>query len=311
MANLLRRAFAAPAAGRGSPSSSARTTRSTSSRSVFREAGIPAVLDGGVSFYRREETAAVVAALRAVDDPSDGIATVAALKSFLFGLTDVELLDAAESGARLDDPATRAGPWARRRSALVPLLAPRAPARAPSRRDAPRPPRRAPRLRRRRNGAVVNPLQAAANLERLLVLARALDAEGLPFREAVSRLASRLEGGPAEPRAFEEKDDAVRLLTLHKSKGLEFDIVVVAEPRLPRPRRPPAAPDASSTSGAGGDARAPGLRRRSPRRDARPPLRRRTGRAAASAPRRRRLLYVALTRAKKTLVLSWFRRRRS
>ena len=195
---------------------------------VFRDAGIPAVLDGGVSFYRREETAAVVAALRAVDDPSDGISTVAALKSFLFGLTDVELLDASEAGTRFDDPATApaAGPVAEAFAALAALRA-RRHARPfaetlldlLSSRFA---------LAAVENGAVVNPLQASANLERLLVLARALDDEGLPFREAVARLALRLEEKVPEPRAFEEDEDAVRLMTLHKAKGLEFDTVVVA-----------------------------------------------------------------------------------
>ncbi len=275
---------------------------------VFREAGIPAVLDGGVSFYRREETAAVVAALRAVDDPSDGISTVAALKSFLFGLTDVELLDAAEAGTRFDDPATApaSGPVAESLAFLSSLRSRRL--------ERPLAETLLELLAARRafaaveNGAVVNPLQASANLERLLVLARGLDAEGLPFREAVARLSLRLEERTAEPRAFEEDEDAVRLLTLHKSKGLEFDTVVVASLGF-RDRDRAASGRSLLYDHAGGllafrvplggrSLGTPGLRIIEGRDD----LRRRA--------EEKRLLYVALTRPRKTLVLSWFRRRR-
>jgi len=275
---------------------------------VFREAGIPAVLDGGVSFYRREETAAVVAALRAVDDPSDGISTVAALKSFLFGLTDVELLDAAETGTRFDDPATAPalGPVAECLAFLSGLRSRRL--------ERPLAETLLELLSTRRafaaveSGAVVNPLQASANLERLLVLARSLDAEGLPFREAVARLSLRLEERTAEPRAFEEDEDAVRLLTLHKSKGLEFETVVVAGLGF-RDRERAASGRSLLYDHAGGllafrvplggrSLGTPGLRIVEGRDD----LRRRA--------EEKRLLYVALTRPRKTLVLSWFRRRR-
>ncbi len=276
---------------------------------VFRDAGIPAVLDGGVSFYRREETAAVVAALRAVDDPSDSVSTVAALKSFLFGLTDIELLDASEAGTRFDDPATAPsdGPVAEALAFLASLRT----------RRLSRPlaetlldlltARQA--LAAVENGAVVNGLQASANLDRLLVLARALDAEGLPFRKAVARLGLRLEEKVPEPRAFEEDDDAVRLLTLHKAKGLEFDTVVVAGLGF-RDREKVAARRSLFYDRAGGTLAlrlsvagvpvgTPGLRFV----------------AAADELRQRaeekRLLYVALTRAKKTLILSWFRRRKT
>ncbi len=275
---------------------------------VFRDAGIPAVLEGGVSFYRREETAAVVAALRAVDDPADAISAVAALKSFLFGLTDVELLDASEAGTRFDDPATAPedGPVAEALGALAALRA--------RRHERPLAETLLDLLSSRsalaavENGAVVNPLQAAANLDRLLVLARALDAEGLGFREAVARLSLRLEEKVAEPRAFEEDEDAVRLMTLHKAKGLEFETVVVAglgfrDRERTASRRTlvhtgPGRPLALRASMGGRAVGTPGFDAIAQLDDAR------------EAAEEKRQLYVALTRAKRTLVLSWFRRRR-
>jgi hypothetical protein len=105
VANLLRERFAGrPRGWEGIAVLVSRNDSIDVFEEALREAGIPAVLEGGASFYRRQETAAVVQALRAIDDPANGIAATAALKSFLFGLTDVELLDAVESGARLDAP---------------------------------------------------------------------------------------------------------------------------------------------------------------------------------------------------------------
>jgi ATP-dependent exoDNAse (exonuclease V) beta subunit len=309
VANLLRERFAGrPRGWEGIAILVSRNDSIDVFEEALRDAGIPAVLEGGASFYRREETAAVVQALQAIDDPGNGIATAAALKSFLFSLTDVELLDAVESGARLDAPDARhvAGPVGdafallrRLREArlarplaetILDLLDSRA---------------AFPAIRA---GAVVHPAQAEANLERLVVLARALDGEGLSFREAVSRLVSRLPSVQAEPRAFEEKADAVRLITLHKSKGLEFDVVVLADlgfkipeaagrgRRLVYERSGGRWAVRASFAGARGES--PGFRFVH------------HGDQSRQQAELKRLLYVAFTRAKETLVVSWFRTRR-
>jgi ATP-dependent helicase/nuclease subunit A len=309
VANLLRERFAGrPNGWEGIAVLVSRNESIDVFEEALRDAGIPAVLEGGASFYRREETAAVVQALRAIADPADGIATAAALKSLLFGLTDVELLEAVESGLRLDAPPDEpvAGPVGEALALLARLRAARqARPLAETVLDLLDSRSVFPALR---GGAVVHPAQAEANLERLVVLARALDAEGLSFREAVSRLVSRLEAVQAEPRAFEEKADAVRLLTLHKSKGLEFDVVVLADLGF---KQPEAAGRkrrlfyersggrwAVRASFSGARAGSPGFRYVEER-DA---LRLRA--------EERRLLYVAFTRAKETLVVSWFRTRR-
>ena len=274
---------------------------------AFRDAGIPFVLEGGRSFYRREEVAAVVEALKAIDDPSDAVAVVAALKSILFGVSDRVLLDAAEAGVRFGEPATvpESSPlfqavrlFARLHSerhgrgvaaTLSDLFASRQTFAAVE------------------NGAVVNPVQGLANLERLLSFAHGLDREGLSFREAVARLVRRTQDDAPEPGAFTEEIDAVRLMTLHRAKGLEFDVVVLADL---------------------------GLRETKPRRKASVVCERAGGRfgvrlglgggtvgsarlSEVEAEEKvrleaelRRLLYVGLTRAKEALVISWFRRRK-
>lgn len=272
------------------------------------EAGIPFVLEGGKSFYRREEVAAAVQALRAIDDPSDGIAVVAALKSVLFGVSDRLLLDAAEAGARFDDPATieessplfpairlllrlhrerHSRPFA---ATLADLLASRQ------------------ALAAIENGAVVHPVQGLANLERLLSFAQDLDRQGLTFRDSVARLVRRTEEEAGEPAAFTEERDAVRLMTLHKAKGLEFDVVVLADFGLKK---------------ANGSGEPPTVlcERAGGRFGVRLAFGNTTVRSArfseveaGDSIRReaetRRLLYVGFTRAKEALVVSWFRKRR-
>jgi ATP-dependent helicase/nuclease subunit A len=273
------------------------------------EAGIPFVLEGGKSFYRRDEIAAAVQALRAIDDPSDGIAVVATLKSVLFGVSDRVLLDAVEAGARFDDPAEM-----RESSPLFPAI--RLLLRLHGERLArPLAATLADLLASRQalaaieNGAVVHPVQGLANLERLLSLARDLDRQGLTFREAVGRLARRAEQDAGEPAAFTEEKDAVRLMTLHKAKGLEFDVVVLADFGL-KPLNGGGEPPAILCERAGGRfgvhlafGNTTVCSARFSEVESADSIRR-----EAEA---RRLLYVGFTRAKEALVVSWFRRWRT
>jgi len=151
-------------------------------------------------------------------------------------------------------------------------------------------------------GAVVNGLQGAANLERLVALARDLDRERLSFREAVLRLAAKLDSPEGEPRAFADDVEAVKLITIHKSKGLEFRVVVLADVGSRRFARAPrlfydreGGEYGAALSFAGRTVKTPGARRL---------LDAHEKRARAEE---KRFLYVGLTRAREMLVVSWFR----
>ena len=55
---------------------------------ALERAAVPFVVDGGRSFFIRSEVVETHAVLRAIDDPSDATALVAALRSTFFGVSD-------------------------------------------------------------------------------------------------------------------------------------------------------------------------------------------------------------------------------
>ncbi len=75
-----------------------------------------------------------------------------------------------------------------------------------------------------------NGLQAAANLEKAAETVRGeIEAEGRTFADAVQSLGDRLgQGEESDQGVSEEKADAVSILTIHKAKGLEAEVVVLA-----------------------------------------------------------------------------------
>ncbi len=74
--------------------------------------------------------------------------------------------------------------------------------------------------------------QAYANILRLVDIVRGMESDGpIGIREAARRLEARSEDGrgEAEYPMNDEKSDALRMMTVHASKGLEFPVVFVAD----------------------------------------------------------------------------------
>ncbi len=205
---------------------------------AFARAAVPYRHEGGRSFFLRQEVRELVAVLRAIDDPADGVATIAALRSAAFGCSDEDLFLHKNAGGRFDYLASKrtdvvavmAGLDAlrdfgeRRHSATLPDLVRAVLDRA-----------------RLVEFAMLQPQgdQVAANLLKVIDQARAfVDAEGGGLRgftrwlkENVTRAADKRAGtGGDETDALisEDADDVVRIITIHASKGLEFPIVVLA-----------------------------------------------------------------------------------
>jgi len=199
----------------------------------FRRQGIRYVVEGERHFYAAKEIIDAVNLLRAVENPYDRLALVGVLRSPLGGLTDLQIyqlhrqnrLDYRNS-AKLDAkefPATLVQLY----QALTSLNV---------------------ETRTLPIGAAVERIfatlpvellaachfhgeQAVANLAKLRQQAEQLGREGLTtLKAAIRQLEQRVLDVKDEGESVlaEENLDAVRIMSIHKAKGLEFPIVILA-----------------------------------------------------------------------------------
>jgi len=198
---------------------------------VFSAAGVPFRIVGGKGYYQRQEIQTLIALLCCLDNPSDTLNLVAVLRSPLFGWTDEQIFLAHAAG-RLnylgDDTGTTASGDAaykllrelhesRHVGSVAAFLE-----------------RVLARTHFCQAVFAVGPDGGAgvANLLKALELARQLEAAGRrSLRGLVRQLrATIINGLDEEPApANQENQDVVQLLTMHKSKGLQFPVVVLAD----------------------------------------------------------------------------------
>jgi ATP-dependent helicase/nuclease subunit A len=206
---------------------------------ALKERGIPYRLEGGKEFYMRQEVRSLLCCLKAIDDPADPISLVAALRSPFFGFSDEEIFLFTASGNRLSylqPPAAEAEGFSEALSLLKDLHGGR---------------------NSRPISATVSDLlsrtkamefsllrqggeQMAANLRKVLEQARAFEGESqATFRRFVEWLGTREEEGAREGESpwSEEGEENVKLMTIHKAKGLEFPVVFLANLASERRRR--------------------------------------------------------------------------
>ena len=195
--------------------------------------GVPHLLVGGKSFHDREEVETIRAALAAIEWPDDELSVFATLRGALFAIDDETLLEYRHHHHgfhpfRVPDE-------------VPPELRPVA--------DALR------LLRRLHGGRNYRPVadtitqllnatrahvgfvlrqageQSLANVLHVAELARQYEVNGgMSFRGFVEELRDQADGGQAaEAPILEEGSDGVRLMTVHKAKGLEFPVVILAD----------------------------------------------------------------------------------
>jgi ATP-dependent helicase/nuclease subunit A len=195
--------------------------------------GVPHLLVGGRSFHNRGEIETLRAALAAIEWPDDELSVFATLRGALFAIGDEELLAYRHQFSRFhpfripDESPASCAPIVEALSLLQ-------------------------RLHRARNhvsvASTISTLleatrahvrfalehggeQVLANVLHVAELARRYETDGgISFRGFIDELREQAEDGQAgEAPILEEGSDGVRLMTVHKAKGLEFPVVILAD----------------------------------------------------------------------------------
>ncbi len=204
---------------------------------------LPHLLVGGSSFHSREEVEAIRNALAAIERPDDELALFATLKGPLFAISDAQLLayrsrlstlhpfkqlpeDLPESLVEVVDALAvlRELHLGRNRRPVADTIG------------------RLLATTRAHAGFAnwATGEQALANVTRLMDMARRAEQGGLiSFRAFVDWLDDQAENGEAgDAPIIEEGTEGVRIMTVHKAKGLEFPVVVLADMTAKEAREP-------------------------------------------------------------------------
>jgi len=195
--------------------------------------GIPHLLVGGRSFHLREEVESLRTALAAVEWPDDELSVYATLKGPLFAIGDEELIEYRQHFRRLhpyrlprEEVAAHLQPIVEALTLLRSLHGLR------NYRPVEETVNRLLTATRAHAAFVLRPWgeQALANVLRVAELARTYEAAGgISFRGFVERLREEAEGEAPEAPIVEESSEGVRIMTVHKAKGLEFPVVILAD----------------------------------------------------------------------------------
>jgi ATP-dependent helicase/nuclease subunit A len=209
-----------------------RLTRVGALEEALEAASLRFTVEGGKSFFDRQEVHETLAVLRAIDDPTDRIPLVAALRSSFFGVSDRDIvayslsgpplwageIDSERPGGALLAPAVRLLEELHRvrRHASVPAILERL--------------YDDTRILAALTGSRRGESQIA-NLEKVTALAREASSLGaLTLRGFANLLEDRIQNAREEPDLPSTRPgdpDTVRVLSIHKAKGLEAPVVAL------------------------------------------------------------------------------------
>ncbi|HYX92242.1 MAG TPA: UvrD-helicase domain-containing protein, partial [Myxococcaceae bacterium] len=196
---------------------------------------IPHVLVGGRSFHAREEVLALRNALAAIEWPDDELMVFATLRGPFFALGDDALMAFRGRFGRMHPlgPLDLTGASSAVREVAEGLALLGKLHRTRNRRPIADTITQLLEATRAHAGLAfwVAGEQALANVNHIGELARRFEAKGTTsFRAFVERLQDEAEEGQAEEaRVVEEGTEGVRLMTVHRAKGLEFPVVILAD----------------------------------------------------------------------------------
>jgi ATP-dependent helicase/nuclease subunit A len=195
---------------------------------------LPHLLVGGRSFHDREEVQTVRAALAAIEWPDDELSVFATIRGSLFAIRDDVLLEYRHRYIRFHPfrVPTESVPDGLR-SVVNALGMLRELHRGRNHRPVPETVELLLRRTRAHLAFALRPSgeQVLANVLHISELARKYEASGgLSFRgfvEALQEGADAAETGEAP--IFEEGGEGIRIMSVHKAKGLEFPVVILAD----------------------------------------------------------------------------------
>ncbi len=195
------------------------------------EAGVPFEIAGSDAFSENGEVGEIMNLLHALDDPDDPVATVAVLRGLFFGLSDQELLEHREAGGGFHylNAALSGADRVRRTFAVLRGwrdLADRVP------------PSVTLETILQDSGLLWHLVTSemgssrAGNVFKLLEALRAREGQEMTsFAAAVEFMDEWVGAQPVEEMSLTPgRRNAVRLMNLHKAKGLEAAVVILANP---------------------------------------------------------------------------------
>jgi ATP-dependent exoDNAse (exonuclease V) beta subunit len=267
---------------------------------AFQQLSVPYRVESGWLVLQTQEVRDLVSCLRAIDDPSDQVALVAALRSPAYGCSDVELLHWVDAGGRFDYERPGRAPDGRVKESLVSL------SNFHTDRLKHSPAELTEVFIRERMLAVqafgtAQPRDAIRRLRYVVAQARVLASSGqTTLRQLCDWLETRQREQyyDIESTVPDSDEDAVRFMTVHGSKGLEFPVVILTGLSVATSRAGPQSVDLVPNYATGvlevrcGDFATLGYARETEQ--------------ALYVAEQKRLLYVGTTRARDHLVLSLY-----
>jgi ATP-dependent exoDNAse (exonuclease V) beta subunit len=206
---------------------------------ALEDAGVPYRLEGSSLIFATQEVMDLLNCLKAIDDPADQVATVAALRSPAFACTDVELLQFSEAGGKFDyisEDSPAAGPVAESLSLIRDFHQLRLWMSLPELID------RFIRARLLMESAIDHPRTREQWRRYRFIVEQArsfVETGGNSLRAFLEWIERQAEEGArvTETPVPEGDEEAVRIMTIHAAKGLEFPVVVLTALNTQRSNR--------------------------------------------------------------------------